>query len=291
MDMEIGKIGMFTFMDGMPVAESAEFVRKLERLNYGVLWFPEAWGRDPFAHAAYLMSKTEKLKLATGIANIYARDAIAMAACAKTVAEMGEGRFILGLGVSHTSLVKDLRGHDHSKPYSYMRDYLAKLKSASYSAVAPRNDPPILIAALHPKMLALAGAEASGTHTYLVTAEHTAKARAIIGKDAWICVGQTTILEKDPSRARAAAREHLKFYSAQPNYQRNMRSMGFGDSDLAGGLSDRLIDALIAWGDEGKIRKHFDEHFAAGANHVCIMPVRPDGKPGPDERAIEALAP
>ena len=145
--------------------ESAAFCRRVERMGYKVLWAPEAWGRDPFAHGGYLLAKTDRLIYATGIANIWARDPVTMATAAKTLAEVAEDRFILGIGVSHRSLVEDLRGHKYTKPYSYMREYLPRMKSALYRAVAPKTEPPLVIAALHPKMLALAAREARGTHT------------------------------------------------------------------------------------------------------------------------------
>ncbi len=135
--MELGKVGVWFFLDAMSAPESAEFARKVERLGYPVLWIPEAVGRDPFAHSAYLLSRTERLVMATGIANIYARDPMTMAAAAKTVAELSGGRFILGIGVSHRPLVENLRGHAYDKPYSYMKEYVAKLKSAVYMAPPP----------------------------------------------------------------------------------------------------------------------------------------------------------
>lgn len=287
--MDIGKISVFTFMDGMSAPESANFVRKIERLGYRMIWYPEAWGREPFAHAGYLMAKTDSLILATGIANIWVRDPMTTAAAAKTLAEMAEGRFVLGIGVSHRSLVADLRGHDYSKPLSYMRDYITRMKASLYRAVPPKTEPPLVIAAIHPKMLKLAAQEARGTQTYLVTPEHTKRAREVLGKDAWVCVGQITVLERDPSKARAAARKHLEFYMAQANYIRSLKAQGFTDQDIAT-VSDRLLDAVIAWGDEERIRKHFDAHIAAGASQICMMPVAADGTT-PDERAIEAFAP
>jgi len=287
--MDIGKISVFTFMDGMSAPDSAAFVRRVEKLGYRLLWYPEAWGREPFAHAGYLMAKTDSLILATGIANIWVRDPMTMAAAAKTVAEIGEGRFVLGIGVSHKSLVSDLRGHDYSKPLSYMRDYIGKMKASLYRAVPPKTEPPLVIAAIHPKMLKLASQEARGSQTYLVTPEHTKRAREVLGKDAWLCVGQITVFDRDPSKARAAARKHLEFYMAQANYIRSLRAQGFTDEDIAT-VSDRMIDSVIAWGDEARIRKHFEAHMAAGASQICMMPVRPDGTQ-PDERALEAFAP
>ncbi|MGD0075155.1 MAG: TIGR03620 family F420-dependent LLM class oxidoreductase [Candidatus Binataceae bacterium] len=287
--MDIGKISLFTFMDGMSAADSANFARTVERLGYRMIWYPEAWGREPFAHAGYLAAKTDSLILATGIANIWVRDPMTMASAARTIAEMAEGRFVLGVGVSHRSLVADLHGHNYAKPLSYMREYVARMKASLYNAVPPKADPPLVIAAIHPKMLKLASEVARGTQTYLVTPEHTRRAREVLGKDAWVCVGQITVLERDASKARAAARKHLEFYMAQANYIRSLKAQGFSDQDIAT-VSDHLIDSVIAWGDEDRIRKHFDAHFAAGASQICMMPVSASGVT-PDMRAIEAFAP
>jgi probable F420-dependent oxidoreductase len=288
--MDIGKVGAFCFLDAMTAEESAAFCRRVERLGYKVLWTPEAWGRDPFAHGGYLLAKTDRLIYATGIANIWARDPVAMAAAAKTLAEIAEDRFILGIGVSHRSLVEDLRGHTYTKPYSYMSGYLPGMKSAVYRAVAPKTEPPLVIAALHPKMLALAAREARGTHTYLCLPEHTKRAREVMGPNAWVCPSVIVILERDAAKARARAREHLSFYANQQNYQRILLAQGFTGADFENGCSDRLIDTVIAWGSEEQIRERINVHLAAGANHVCLMPLRCDKPNLPDERALEALA-
>jgi probable F420-dependent oxidoreductase len=158
MVMDISKYGVWFFYDGMTAAQSAEFARTVEKHRYGALWIPEAVGREPFAHAAYLAARTERLVFATGIANIYARDPLTMAAAAKTVGELSDGRFLLGIGVSHKPLVASLRGHSYEKPYSYMREYLPKMKSALYRAPEPKERVPVVLAALHPKMLELCAA-------------------------------------------------------------------------------------------------------------------------------------
>jgi probable F420-dependent oxidoreductase len=214
-----------------------------------------------------------------------------MMSCAKTVAELAGGRFVLGLGVSHKPLVADLRGHDYSKPFTRMKNYLVGLKSAIYNAVPPREEVPIVIAALHPRMLQLAAAETRGTHTYFVPPSHTARARAEMGPQSWICVEQAVILESDKDKARQAARQYMSFYLPLPNYAKNLKSLGFTDTDLAEGGSDRLVDAIVAWGSKDKIHDRIAEHFAAGATHVCIQPLLSDGTGALDERAIEALAP
>jgi len=290
--MDIGKIGIWFFLDGMDAAGSVAFARNVEKHGYGALWIPEAVGREPFAHAAYLAAHTEKLVFATGIANIYARDPITMSAASKTVGELSGGRFLLGIGVSHKPLVLNLRGHSYDKPYSYMKEYLPKMKSALYRAPAPKEDVPVVLAALHPKMLALAAEQTQGTHTYFVPPEHTAKARAAIGPKPWICAAQAAILETDPVKARAAARTYMKTYVPRlPNYTNNLKNLGWQDKDFENGGSDALVDAIVAWGTADKIRDRIDAHLKAGATHVCVLPIRTDNESLPDPKMVEALAP
>jgi len=288
--MDIGQVGAFCFLDAMAADASAAFCRRLEGMGYKVLWTPEAWGRDPFAHGGYLLARTDHLIYATGIANIWVRDPMTMAAAAKTLAEIAEGRFILGIGVSHRTLVADLRGHQYTKPFSYMSEYIPRLKQAVYRAVPPKAEPPLVIAALHPRMLGLAAREAHGTHTYLCGPEHTARAREVMGPKAWICPSLIAILERDAAKARARAREHLSFYASQSNYQRILTAQGFTVSDFENCCSDRLIDTMIAWGSEEKIGDRIDALLKAGANHVCLMPLRCDTSGLPDEKALAAFA-
>jgi probable F420-dependent oxidoreductase len=290
--MDIGKIGIWFFLDGMNAADSVAFARKVEKHGYGAMWIPEAVGREPFAHAGYLAAHTEKVVFATGIANIYARDPITMSAASKTVAEVSGGRFLLGIGVSHKPLVNNLRGHSYDKPYSYMKDYLPKMKSALYRAPLPKEEVPVVIAALHPKMLALAAEQTNGTHTYFVPPEHTAKARAAIGPKPWICAAQAVILETDATKARAMARTYMKTYVPRlPNYTNNLKNLGWQDKHFENGCSDELVDAIVAWGTADKIRERIDAHLKAGATHVCILPIRVDNESLPDPRVIEAFAP
>jgi len=291
--MDIGKVGIWFFLDAMTAPESAQFAQTVEKAGYKALWIPEAVGREPFAHAAYLLDHTERLSIATGIANIWARDAITMAAASKTVAELSGGRFVLGIGVSHKPLVLNLRGHSYDKPYSYMKEYLPKMKSALYRAPAPKEEVPVVIAALHPKMLALSAAETRGTHTYFVPPEHTAKARAQVGPEPWICAAQAVILERDAPKARTMARQYMKTYVPRlPNYTNNLKALGkYTDADFENGCSDRLVDDIVAWGSEEKIRDRIEAHLKAGATHVCILPIRADNESLPDLRAVEAFAP
>jgi len=289
--MQIGKLAAWQFTDTLSAAQAQAFAQRVERWGYHALWIPEAVGRDPFAHAAWLLAGTQRLVVATGIANIYARDANAMVAAQKTVAEQSGGRFLLGLGVSHAPMVEGLRGHAYRAPVATMRDYLERMARAPYMATQPVEAPPIVLAALGPKMLALAAEKTQGAHPYNVNPEHTARARRIMGPSAWICVEQKVVLESDPAKARACARAGLKMYMALPNYANNWRRLGFSQSDIAGEGSDKFIDAIVAWGNEEALRRRVQEHLDAGATQVCIQPLGAPGTTGADERALEALAP
>lgn len=286
-----GKLGVWTWLDGFSANESVDFAKKLEDLGYSALWIPEAVGRDPFALIGYLAGQTERLIYATGIANIYARDIILWKAIHKTVSEMLPKRFILGLGVSHPHLVNRLRGHEWEKPLPKMRATLEAIDDAFYQGFEPEFEAPIVIAALRPLMMKLAGEKARGAHPYLVTPEHTRRSRKILGDGPWLCPEQKVILETDGDKARKVARAALKVYLRAPNYQNSLKELGFDDSDWAEEASDRLVDALVAWGDESAIRERIQEHWDAGADHVCIQAFQPDGSPGPDMDALEAVAP
>jgi probable F420-dependent oxidoreductase len=289
--MDIGKLGVWCSLELLPAAEAAAAARRIESLGYGALWSPEAVGREAFANAALLLGATTKLVVATGIANIYARDAMTMSAGRSTLAEMSGGRFLLGIGVSHRPLVQGMRGHDWSRPYSYMREYLAAMESAPYASVPPSEPAPTVIGALHPKMLALSADKTRGAHPYFVPPEHTAFARGILGPDAWLCPEQKVLLETDATRARGLARQAMKLYLGLPNYRTNLERFGYGDDDFAGGGSDRLVDAIVAWGDEKAIAARIRAHHDAGANHVCIQPLDPSGLPVVEWNVLEAFAP
>jgi probable F420-dependent oxidoreductase len=289
--MELGRLGVWTWLDALPGPEALHFARRVEALGYGALWIPEALGRDPFALLGALATATERLVLATGIANIYARDAMTMQAARKTLGELSGGRFLLGLGVSHAPMVEGLRGHAYGKPVATMSAYLEAMEKAPYAGPAPKEDPPIVLAALRPKMLELAARRARGAHPYFMTPEHTARAREILGAGPWLCPEQKVLLETDASKARAVARRAMQIYLGLPNYLNALRWLGYADRDLAGGGSDRLVDAIVAWGDERAIAARVASHRDAGADHVCVQPLRPDGAPGPDLRVLEALAP
>jgi probable F420-dependent oxidoreductase len=288
--MDLSKLGVFGFLDGLSGAQVGQFARKVEQLGYSTLWFAEGMGRECFSLASYLLSQTERLIVASGIAVVFKREPVAAWGAAKTLAELFGDRFILGLGVSAPQ-ANARRGIPYEKPYSFMREYLAKMKTMLYAAPAPRQDPPIVLAALLPKMLQLAATETHGTHTYFMPPQQTAMTRATIGPDKWLCAEQAVLLETDPAKARAAARNYMGFYLQGPHYRATLRTVGFTEADFDGGISDRLVDAIVAWGSEDKLRERIAAHYKAGATHVCILPLSPDGSPSPDERTLVALAP
>ena len=289
--MEFGRLGVWTWLDGMNAGDAAEFTQRIEALGYGALWIPEAIGRDPFSFIGYLAARTERIGFATGIANIYARDAVTMRAVRETLGELAPGRFALGLGVSHQHLVSKVRGHEYGKPVTAMRNYLEAIDGALYQGPAATPAAPIVIAALRRNMLRLAAERAAGAHPYFVPPEHTARARETLGEGPLLLPEQMVLLETDPTVARDVARRNMAIYLGLPNYQNNLRELGFGDEDFADGGSNRVVDAIVGWGDEKAIAARIQEHFDAGADHVCIQPFRSDGKPVPDERILEALAP
>jgi probable F420-dependent oxidoreductase len=186
--------------------------------------------------------------------------------------------------------VNDLRGHNY-KPYSYMKEYLPKLKTALYMAPKPKEPVPVVLAALHPKMLEVAATQANGTHPYFVPPEFTAKARAAIGLKPMICVEQAIIFSTDAAKARARARSYMKTYvPGLPNYINNLKNLGWADAEFENGCSDKLVDAIAAWGTEKQIQDRIEAHLKAGATHVCIQPLHPDNETHLDLKAVEAFA-
>jgi probable F420-dependent oxidoreductase len=289
--ISLGKLGIWFSHNALPIADSVAFARAVEACGYGTLWIPEAVGREPFVHLAYLASQTSSLVLATGIANIWARDAVTMAAAQKTLAELSGNRFVLGLGVSHAPLVEGVRGHRYHRPLSYMSDYLDAMARAIYDSPAPTVKPPLVLAALRQKMLALARDKAGGAHPYFVPPAHTRQARTILGPGKMLAPAQAVILETDPTKARTAAREYMKTYVPRlPNYKNNLLALGYTDMDFANGCSDRLVDDIVAWGDVEAIKARIQAHYDAGADHVCLLPLAAGGRL-PNMAIVEKLAP
>ena len=267
-------------LDQVPSARAAELAAEVEELGYRSIWIPEAVGRDPFVMATLLLSGTSSLKVATGIANIYARDAMTMANAQRTVCEAFEGRFLLGLGVSHQHLVEGLRKHDYSRPLSYMRWYLERMGKAVFFAHGPEELPEMVLAALGPRMLELSATATAGAHPYFVPPEHTAVARETMGPDAALYPEQMVILDTNAGTARELARENMAIYLGLPNYTNNLLRLGFEQADIdggpGGGPSDRLIDAIVAWGTVEQVTARVREHLDAGADHVGVQVLAAD---------------
>ncbi|HEV8537100.1 MAG TPA: TIGR03620 family F420-dependent LLM class oxidoreductase [Candidatus Limnocylindria bacterium] len=271
----LGKVGVWTFdADRMAAAAERDFVRTLESLGFRALWIPEGLGsKEVFSHAGLLLAASSRLIVASGIANIWARDAVAMANGGRTLVDAYPERFLLGLGVSHAPVVKT-RGQTYSRPLDQMRRYLDGMDGAPY--VGPKVEVPRVLAALGPHMLRLSAERALGAHPYFVPVEHTTVARTVLGEGPLLAVEQAAVLSDDPAVARATARRHMKRYLDLDNYANNLRRLGWTDADLKNGGSDRLVDAIVAWGDAGAIKARIDEHLGRGADHVCVQVVRTD---------------
>ncbi|MFC5992865.1 TIGR03620 family F420-dependent LLM class oxidoreductase [Pseudonocardia hispaniensis] len=284
-------VGLWTgALDTVPAAQARELAAELEELGYGALWVPEIAGRDPFVHLALLLSATRRLLGATGIANIWARDAIATSCATKALTEAFPERVLVGLGVSHQNLVSDLRGHDYGTPLTAMRRYLDKIASSPYTAYRPTTPARYVLGALRPRMLRLAAERTEGAHPYFVTPEHTARARETMGPGPLLCPEQAVVLETDPGRARAIGRAYTSVYLSQPNYVNNVLELGFTHDDLRDGGTDAFVDALVAWGDEDRVCARVQAHLDAGADHVAVqaLPAERRGLPDAQWRALAA---
>ena len=270
--LDLGRVGIWTgVLDAVPSAEAQRHAATLEELGFTTLWIPETVGRDPFVTATLLLSATSTLKIATGIANIYARDAVTMANTQRSLEEAFPGRFLLGLGVSHHHLVDRVRHHDYSRPLSKMQQYLDDMDNAPFLAVGPTERPPTVLAALGPKMLRLAGERTQGAHPYFVPVEHTAIAREALGTGPTLAPEQMVVLETDRDAALAIARNAMAIYLRAPNYLNNLRRLGFTDEDFADGGSTKLVDAIVATGGVDAALERVQAHLDAGADHVCVQ--------------------
>jgi probable F420-dependent oxidoreductase len=282
---QLGRVGVWLSRIGrLSADDERKTITEIERLGYRTLWVNESF-KEVFAHAGLALAASQRLVVATGIASIWTRRPAAMATGANALGEAYPGRFVLGIGVSHPRLVT---GYD--RPLAAMRDYLDGMDAAAYPAPLPTPPVPRLLAALRPKMLDLAATRAAGAHPYLVPVEHTAVAREAMGPEPVLAPELAVVLDTDPASARAAARDYLRLYLGLPNYTGNLRVLGFTDDDFAGGGSDRLVDAIVAWGDVDAVRLRVREHLDAGADHVCIQPVPAGGSVGLDTLADLAPA-
>jgi probable F420-dependent oxidoreductase len=291
--MKIDRLAVWLNTIGWPSGDLVAFARRLEAWGYGTLWINDGMGSDPMVLAARILAGTERLKVALGVANIYSRDPTTMLGAQYGLNEQWDGRFLLGMGVSHPFIVEGMRGHRYDRPVATMRAYLEAMARIDYAGPPPPEKPLTVIAALGPKMLELARDMADGAHPFSTTPEHTAKAREVLGPGKLLLVEQKVMFETDPQVARAAGRALVSGLAGIPNYRRNFLRMGFTEADIAQGGSDRVADALLAWGDADAIRAHIDEHLAAGADQVAIQIVTRAGGPlsAQDERILELLAP
>ncbi|MCH2170558.1 TIGR03620 family F420-dependent LLM class oxidoreductase [Myxococcota bacterium] len=304
--MELGKIAVWGSLDGYALPEALEAAQRIESLGYPTFWHPMSMRRDLLLVASSLLAHTERLILATGILPIFERPPAVMAAAQRTLAEQFPGRFVLGLGVSHPPIVEGMHGLDYGPPVTSMREYLDRMDAgldlgalggdsaapAGAAATTAGTDPPRMLAALGPRMLALARDRSAGAHPYFMPPEHTRRAREILGPDSWLCVELKAVLETEPSRARELARMAGAANLALENYWKNWRLLGFEDADFQDRGSDRLIDATVAWGNLAAIERRIQEHLDAGATQVCVQAVHPSGRDaGLHWELIEALAP
>ena len=285
--MQAGTLGVWYGADKLEPAQWIDFVTTVERLGYDTQWYSEAMGFESMAFGSFLLANTQRLKIGSSIANIYARDAVASRNGLKTLGRISNDRYVLGLGVSHVPLVERFRGHTYGKPVAAMRHYLEQMRAEQPDA----DTWPVVIAALGPRMLELAAELAQGAIPYNVTPEHTAQARSILGPDKWLAVEQKFCLGSHPARALELARAELSRYMVLPNYYNNWRRLGFSESDLQDGGNARFLNAMVVWGDEAAVRARVREHFDAGATQVCLQPVHPQGDIASAKAMLTALAP
>jgi probable F420-dependent oxidoreductase len=289
--MDVGRVGIWTAQLDLQLAGRARAAAaELDKLGFGALWIPEAVGREAMSHAAVLLDATERLVVATGVAVTYSRLPSAAAAAQRLLADDSDGRFLLGLGVSHAPMVEGMLGQIWDKPLTRMRDYLDAMDDAFTVSPAPADDPPRVLAALGPRMLELAATRAWGALTYFVPVEHTAGARGHLGAGPMLLVEQAVVLASEPDVARGIGRKYMSIYLTLPNYVNNLRRLGWDDDDLAGGGSDALVDALLAWGDAEAVAARVAAHHDAGADHVCVQVLGPDATALPLDE-WRALAP
>jgi probable F420-dependent oxidoreductase len=282
---QVGRLGVWYGIDRLDGPGIRRLLRTVEDLGYSTFWYPEALGYESLSIASFMLANTSRLVIGSSIANIYARDPFTARRGLRTLSSLYDDRFVLGLGVSHAPMV-ERRGHVYDKPVPTMRRYL----DGVYEDPSNAGDWPLMIAALGPLMLKLAGERTVGALPYNVTPEHTREARAALGPDKLLAVEQKVCLETDAATARGLARRELHRYMAMTNYRNNWLRIGFTEADLANGGSDRFLDAMVLWGDAATIARGVRAHFEVGANQVCIQPIHAEGDAEARDRTLKALA-
>jgi probable F420-dependent oxidoreductase len=284
--VDLGRLGAWGHLDSLPIDGARAYARRVDELAYGTLWVPETVGREPFTLLGLLAGETSEIRLGTSIVGIWGHDAQTTRMAAQTLHEATGGRFVLGLGVSHAHLAERLRGHTFDRPLTRMREYLAGYRGAIYRGPLADGaaEPPVLIAALRERMLALAATDADGAFPYLVTPERVAWSRTVLdaaadGRDTrpLLAVSMPAVLDPDADAARRSARAYLAPYLRTPAYQACWGEQGFDASDWEKPGSDRLVDAMVAQGDVEALRTRIGALLAAGADHVAIIPLGPGG--------------
>jgi probable F420-dependent oxidoreductase len=281
-------LGIFSgSLGNQPAAVQRQVAAEIENLGYGTIWYGESDRREAFSQASIFLSATSNLVVASGIANIWARDPVAMATGGRALAEAWPARFILGLGVSHRPMVK-ARGHDYARPVSAMRAYLDSMAQAPWNGPdAPL--PPLVLAALGPRMIALAAEKTAGAFPYFTTADHIGQVRDQLGPEPFLAADLPVVLATDRDEARKIGNVHSKFYLGAENYRNNLLRLGWTEADIQWPGSDELFDAVMAWGDFGTIRDRIGRLFRGGADQVVLNLINRDrSKPYLDE--LHALA-
>jgi probable F420-dependent oxidoreductase len=255
----------------LSAAAAREVTDGLTAAGYPMVWIPEVVGsKEILAHAGLLLASTPRLIVGTGIASIYARDPMAMANGARALGEAYPGRFVLGIGVSSERSVTR-RGGSYGLPLATMRGYLDAMAAAAYAGPAPDPPVPLVLAAVGPRMLELAAERTDGAHPFFVPVDHTADARRILGSEPWLAVAVPIVMSADPGEARRIARGFAGHFFELPHHRANLGRYGFGEADLAGHGSDRVIDAIVAWGSVDGIAARVRAHLDAGADQVALM--------------------
>jgi probable F420-dependent oxidoreductase len=289
-----GRLGVWGHLDTLGADAARDHVRRVEELGYGALWIPETVGREPFTLLGMLADATSRLVLGTSIVSIWGHDAQTTRMAAMTLSEATDGRFVLGLGVSHPHLATKLRGHRFDRPVIRMREYLAAYRAAIYRGPegAGLDEPAILVAALRERMTDLAATDADGAFPYLVTPAHVGAMRSWLdaaAPDRRPYLAVTLPVSVDDPGDRAAARAYLRPYLRTPTYHASWALQGFEPADWELPGSDRLVDAMVAVGSARAARERVAELVEAGADHVAIIPLAPDGTTE-HLPALEALA-